>query len=92
MGYLFNAILIISAMAFCYFLIMMGPVAGGTIGFGIILASVIRGLLYLRDIQKRLAQITKDPEIQNTNEVLGFLDYINHKVEGKGKMKMDKGK
>ena len=56
-------------MAFCYFLIMMGPVAGGTIGFGIILASAIRGLLYLRDIQKRLAQITSDPEIEVQEKV-----------------------
>lgn len=40
-----------------YVLLMMGPLAGGVIAFGLVMGTLFRGLYVLNDIHKRLKQM-----------------------------------
>lgn len=50
-------LLIVLATVLGYLLLMMGPLAGGLIGFGIVLGCLFRGLYLLNEINKRLSII-----------------------------------
>ena len=67
-----------------YFLLMMGPLVGGIFAFGIILGSLFRGLILLTDVQKRLSQITKNPQGEEHNEVIGLKDSIKNRSTQEG--------
>lgn len=41
-----------------YILLMMGPLVGGIVAFGIVLGCLFRGLYLLNDIHKRISNIT----------------------------------
>ena len=59
-----NTILIVSSIG-AFFLLMWSPNFGSSVAFLIIAVLLFRGINLLTDIQKRLAQITTDPEIEN---------------------------
>lgn len=41
-----------------YILLMMGPLVGGIVAFGIVVGCLFRGLYLLNDIHKRISNIT----------------------------------
>ena len=59
-----NTILIVSSIG-AFLLLMWSPNFGSSVAFLIIAVLLFRGINLLTDIQKRLAQITTDPEIEN---------------------------
>ena len=59
-----NSILIVSSIV-AFLLLMWSPNIGSSVAFLIIAVLLFRGINLLTDIQKRLAQITTDPEIEN---------------------------
>ena len=60
-----NTILIVSSIVLAFFLLMLSPNIGSSVAFLVIAVLLFRGINLLTDIQKRLAQITTDPEIEN---------------------------
>ncbi|MFT4416613.1 hypothetical protein ACLM5H_22370 [Fredinandcohnia humi] len=49
-----------------YILLMMGPLVGGIVAFGIVLGCIFRGLYLLNDIHKRISNISpKIDKVQN---------------------------
>jgi hypothetical protein len=56
--YLFLAILL--SMVLGYFLLVIGPIFGGVIAFGVIAGSLFRAVYLLNDIRKRLAVMSPD--------------------------------
>jgi hypothetical protein len=49
-----------------YLLLMMGPLVGGLLAFGIISGALFRGLYLLNEIQKRLSEDT--PKLSKAKE------------------------
>jgi len=48
---------IVLATIFGYLLLMMGPLVGGLIAFGIVVGSLFRGLYLLNDLNNRLSKL-----------------------------------
>jgi len=48
---------IVLATIFGYLLLMMGPLVGGLIAFGIVVGSLFRGLYLLNDLSNRLSKL-----------------------------------
>ncbi|HYK75212.1 MAG TPA: hypothetical protein VEV44_19115 [Pseudoneobacillus sp.] len=60
-----------------YLLLLMGPIVGGFIAFGIVAGCLFRGLYLLNDISKRLEIVApKTDKVKNV-----YLDYLNEKDE-----------
>lgn len=69
--YLFLSIFL--SIVLGYFLLMMGPLFGGVVAFGIIAGSLFRGVYLLNDIRKRLASdspVEKEVQEQQVTEVV----------------------
>lgn len=62
--YLFLAILL--SMLLGYFLLVIGPIFGGIIAFGVITGSLFRAVYLLNDIRKRL--VIMSPDIKEVSE------------------------
>lgn len=60
---------IVLATILGYLLLMMGPLVGGLIAFGIVLGCLFRGLYLLNDISKRLSKVAP-----KSNKVKDALD------------------
>ncbi|MFD9627868.1 hypothetical protein [Peribacillus muralis] len=53
---------IILSVILGYLLLMMGPLVGGFLAFGIVVGTLFRGLYLLNDIHKRLSKDAPKPE------------------------------
>ena len=56
--YLFLSILL--SVVLGYFLLMLGPIFGGVVAFGILAGCLFRGVYLLNDIRKRIASMSPD--------------------------------
>lgn len=53
---------IVLATILGYLLLMMGPLVGGCIAFGIVVGCLFRGLYLLNDISKRFSKVSPKPD------------------------------
>lgn len=59
-----------------YILLMMGPLVGGIVAFGIIVGCIFRGLYLLNDIHKRISNISpKEDKVQKA-----YKEYLEEKM------------
>lgn len=55
---------------------MMGPLVGGILAFGIVAGTIFRGLFLLNDISKRLSNISpKEAKVQKV-----YREYLEEKI------------
>ncbi|MEH7238092.1 hypothetical protein [Bacillus sp. JJ1562] len=55
-----------------YILLMMGPLVGGIVAFGIVVGCIFRGLYLLNDIHKRISNIS--PKIDKVQKA--YKEYL----------------
>ncbi|ENH96049.1 hypothetical protein J416_12629 [Gracilibacillus halophilus YIM-C55.5] len=58
--YLLISIILSSILG--YVLMMMGPLVGGIVAFGIVVGCIFRGLYLLNDIHKRISNISPEED------------------------------
>ena len=63
-----NTILIVSSIVLAFFLLLWSPYVGPSVAFLVISVLLFRGIYLLTDIQKRLSQITTNPETEIENQ------------------------
>jgi len=66
---------IVLATILGYLLLMMGPLVGGIIAFGIVLGCLFRGLYLLNDISKRLSKVA--PKADKVKDA--YANYLKEK-------------
>ncbi len=60
-----------------YILLMMGPLVGGIVAFGIVVGCIFRGLYLLSDIHKRISDLSpKEDKVQKA-----YKEYFQEKSE-----------
>lgn len=74
---------IVLATILGYLLLMMGPLVGGIIGFGIVVGFLFRGLYLLNDLSNRLSKIVpKSDKVKDAYDNYLKEKGINNQVEG----------
>ncbi|MGM0837264.1 MAG: hypothetical protein ACQEV7_14000 [Bacillota bacterium] len=72
---------IILSIILGFLLLMMGPLVGGFLAFGIIAGCIFRGLYLLNDLHKRLSKDNPKPD-QVKEAYESYLNEKENKVQG----------
>lgn len=65
---MFLLLLIILSSILGYVLLMMGPLVGGLLAFGIVVGCIFRGLYLLHEIHKQLSPSDRSSHVDGNNK------------------------